>query len=231
MRYPGTKEVSAVPSRAVRSITLRQLSQSCLLLAFLLLTGCAPVFSEVQGARLVGKGNIETTASFSSVDWSDDGESEHIQNHVGLQAAYGVSDRADLRFRFERIIVDTNGGDSFGVNVLGFGPKLELAKDRAALYLPVGFAFGEEIDEVSETLEFHPTLLFSIPGGKNFELNPSVKALVPTNDRDLLVAVNLGAGLSTDLQRWVLRPEFGFLFNPGEEGHYRQFSLGLTVYQ
>jgi len=193
--------------------------------------GCAPVFSDLQSARLAGKGHSEVTPSVSSVSFSSEGESEHIQNHFGVQGGYGISEQADLRFRYERIEVDTGGGDPYGVNVLAFGPKIAIGQQRAAIYLPVGFAFGGGIEEVSDTIAFHPTILFSIPANQNFEMNPSAKLLVPTNDSDLLVAFNLGAGISSDLTKWAFRPEVGFLFNPGEDGHFLHLSVGVTVYQ
>lgn len=204
-----------------------------MLLALVLMSfaGCAPVFSELQSARLVGKGHTEVTPSISSVSFSNDGDSEHIQNHFGVQGAYGVGEKVDLRLRYERIQVDTGGRDSFGVNVLAFGAKIATVKDRSAFYIPVGFAFGSEIDDVSETIAFHPTILFSIPASQNLELNPSAKALIPTNDSDVLLAFNVGAGISNDLTRWALRPEIGFLLNPGEDGHFMHLSIGVTVYQ
>lgn len=41
------------------------------------------------------------------------------------------------------------------------------------------------------------------------------------------MAFNLGLGLSADFNRWAIRPEYGMLFNPGEEGHFGQFSIGF----
>jgi len=110
---------------------------------------------------------------------------------------------------------------------------LEIIKDRLAYYLPVSFAFGDEFQgEESETWVFHPTLLFIFSFGNNFEITPSAKVLIPLNyeDADPLIAFNLGTGLSTNLNRWVLRPEIGYLFNPGKEGFLSQFSIGLTLY-
>jgi hypothetical protein len=189
---------------------------------------CAPVFSDLQGAGLVGKGRYEITPGFSSVSFSNDDESEHIQNHYGVQVGYGMSDRADIRFRLERIQLDTNGGDPAGATVLGIGPKFGKRHGTVALYLPVGMAFGEDVDE-DETIEFHPTVLTTIPISDVLKINPSIKALVPLNrdNADVLVALNLGMALG-DPDKFAVRPEIGFLYNPGEEGHYTHFSVGLS---
>lgn len=195
--------------------------------ALLLSAGCAP-FSELQDARVVGKGGFEMTPGVSAVNWIDEGESEDACDHVGVQMAWGVAERTDLRMRLERVTID--GGGSY--NVFGIGPKFAAEKNRTAIYLPIGFAFGENISDKFDTMQVHPTLLSTFPLRRGVDLNPSVKALVPLAEDggDLLLALNLGLGLSTQPEKWILRPEIGYLFDPGEDGHYRHVSLGLTIF-
>ncbi len=224
------------------NIHLKHCSQFCTLYTFIgiifllvgltvLFPGCfAPVFSDLQSAKLVGPGNLEVTPSFSSVSFSSEGESRDVQNHLGIQAGLGVSSIMDFRGRYEHISVDQGESESFGVNVLGFGPKFSLVKDWVAFYVPVGFAFGEGI-EVSDSWQVHPTLLLTLPVSKYIELNPSAKILIPFQDeKDILVAFNLGAGISTNLEKLAIRPELGFLINPGESGSYMHLSIGFTYY-
>lgn len=200
-----------------------------------LFPGCAPVFSEMQSAKLVGPGHVEVTPSFSSVSISSQGESKHLQNHFGIQAGLGVNRIMDFRLRYERISIDVENFDpgtteSIGINVIGFGPKFSLVKDRVAIYVPVGFAFGEDI-EVSSTWQVHPTLLLTLPISKYIEFNPSAKVLIPfKSEQETFVVFNLGIGVSTNLERWVIRPEIGFLYNPGESGHFMHLSLGFTYF-
>jgi len=193
--------------------------------------GCAP-FSEMQSAKLVGEDRVEVTPNWSQVSFSNDGESSEILTHVGLQLATGVADGTDLRVRYERM--DIEGEDGNVYNVLGFGPKFAIERDRSALYLPVGFAFGDNVIDGSKTWQFHPTLLFTVPLGDALEFNPSGKALIPLGDDDLdvMFALNLGAGLSADFESWVIRPEIGFLFNTDTdaEGHFVHYSIGLTLF-
>jgi ABC-type Fe3+-hydroxamate transport system substrate-binding protein len=193
-------------------------------------TGCTPVFSELQSAKLIEKGEFEVTAARSSVSWDGD----HVQDHYGLQVAAGLSEKSNLRLRYEHVETDDFGlSNSSGLTaeVISLGLKREIDKDRIALYLPIGFAFGGDIEE-SETWAFHPTLLFSHSVNRYIELNPSVKALIPlsNSNAEILVAVNLGIGISPNIDKWVIRPETGWLFDPGEEGHYTHFSIGLTIY-
>ena len=191
-----------------------------LVLATAITTGCAPVFSDLQSARLTGPGRVEVTPSGSQLFFSDDDGTEHVENHYGVQLAAGVAEVLDLRVRYER---------APDVNVLGFGPKFGLLKDKLALAVPVGFAFGQDIDS-GKTWEAHPTLLATWTPDRKVELTGSAKAIVPLSgeNRDTLYAVNLGLGLGPDVSRWAFRPEVGFLWNPGESGHYTHLSLGLT---
>ena len=196
-------------------------SLACLIGMAALVTGCAPIFSDLQSARLVGPGKIEATPGFSSVFVSEEGETNHVQNHAGIQAGIGVLNGLDLRLSYERVL-------DYDLNALGFGPKIALLKDRIALYVPVGFAFGGD-SESSETWETHPTLLFTLPVAKGFELNPSAKALIPlTGDRDTLIAFNLGAALG-NVRKWAIRPEVGLCFNPEGGGFFWQFGVGFSI--
>jgi hypothetical protein len=189
-------------------------------------SACAPPFSELQSARLAGTDRVELTGSYGSVSFSDDDETEKVQNQYGVQLATGISNAVDARLRYERITADDGDG---ALNVLGFGPKVRLMPDRFALYVPVGFAFGEDVD-VSETWQIHPTLLATVPVVDMVEVNGSAKLLIPfESDFDTTVAFNLGLGIG-DMNRIVVRPEVGFLFNPGEDGYFRHFSIGLTYY-
>ncbi len=192
--------------------------------------GCAP-FAEMQDARLVGEGRTELTPGVSGVSYVNEGESAEAYDHYGVQWARGIGENTDLRGRFEHVVMESDGDDKVSYNVIGFGPKFGLTEGFSAVYLPVGFAFGDYVEE-GDTFQFHPTLLFTVPLATGVDLNPSAKALIPLveNGGDSLVAINVGLGLSTDPERWILRPEVGFLFNPGEDGHYQHLSLGMTFF-
>ena len=189
-----------------------------LLWATLAGVACVPVFSDFQSAKLVGRDRVEVTPSASTVSSSDDG---HVQDEFGLQVGTGVLDGMDLRAGYVH---------AAGVNGVGFGPKIAVVKDRLALALPVGFAFGEGV-ETSRTWTAHPTLLFTQPVTRRLEVNASAKALIPLTEDwgESLVAFNVGLGIG-DLRRWAIRPEIGLLFDPGERGHFTQFGLGFTVF-
>jgi hypothetical protein len=213
-----------------KSMSWFALTLCFVLLALFLLADCAPPFSSMQSARTAGKGKVEFTPIFSTVFMSAEDETEHIQNEFGFQTAYGFGNMVDLQLRYEFISVSIEDF-SVSANVIGIGPKIGVYKGNIAFACPLGFAFGGDIEDISDTWQLHPTLLFTLPVGNSSEFNPSSKMLIPlSGDGDVLLAFNLGAGFSTDLRKWAVRPEVGFLINPGEEGHFTQFSLGLTIY-
>jgi hypothetical protein len=66
------------------------------------------------------------------------------------------------------------------------------------------------------------------PINRYFEINPSAKLLIPVPIIGATrLALNLGAAFSTNLAKWALRPEIGYLFVVG--GGFIQFSLGLSL--
>jgi hypothetical protein len=196
-------------------------------LGLLILQGCAPVFSELQSARTVGDNRVEFTPSISTVDYTEDGEREGLQNHIGLQAAYGITDKIDIRARYERIWIKEEGIDE-GVSVFGIGPKFSLLENKIALYIPIGRAFG---DETEETWQIHPTLLLTYPAVEDkLDITLSPKYLITLCEGcEDLIAVNLGLSFGNDLKQWSIRPEYGILFNPGESGYFGQFSIGYST--
>ena len=197
-----------------------------------LLSACSTI-SDLQSARLVGPGELEVTSNYSSASLAYDGESDSIDNHLGVQVATGLMHKVDLRLRYGYLsFPNSDDGSSF----LAFGPKFGVIEDRVAIYAPMGFAFGNDI-EVADTWEFHPTILLSHRFSDNFlsdyaEVTVSGRAVLGLNDDSdqALFGSNLGLGLSSDLDRYVIRPEVGFLKDPGEEGTVWQWSVGFTIY-
>lgn len=186
----------------------------------------APVFSDLQSARLVGDKNLEVTPSYTTMAYPRDKETGEAgsQSHLGLQAAYGLSEKVDLRFRFEHIW-ESGYGDN-NEQVIALGPKFSVVKDRMALYLPFGTALSD-----FSTAQLQPTVLFTLPVVRDkIDFNPSAKYLLTfCEDCVDYWAFNLGMAFSNDVRKWAFRMEYGFLLTPGDEGTYRQFSCGLSL--
>ena len=180
------------------------------LLVVCLLTGCAPVFSDFQDARLVEPGQFEVTPAIGYVSAP--------QYTVGIQGAYGMSQRTEWRARLTHVFVQWETEQNVlaqreferdvlagGFSVISTGPKFCLNNDNVAVHLPVeALVSGGSISSV----HVHPALLVSIPLSEGALLNPSVNTILPSG----LVAVNLGLAFG-DLDRWAVRPEVGVLLN------------------
>jgi hypothetical protein len=203
---------------------MRKLIRAIAPIAALLPVACAPVFSDLQSARLLPKGAVEVTPQGTATWFSDPDESEHVQNHVGAQVAVGLSDRVELRSRYERILVGDDGG---GANLVALGPKIGLVRDRLALHLPVGLAFAGDSESVAWATQ--PALIATFPLSETVELNPSVKYTIPINDADGFrgLALNLGLGLGPRDGTFAFRPEAGVMFAPDDVKYY-QASFGLS---
>jgi hypothetical protein len=207
-------------------------------LAFLILAaalsfaaGCIAPFSDLQSAKMLEKGNYEVTPGYSAYLAEDEGDMDKIQDHFLVQGGYGLSNFLDLRLRYEHVSALNIEGDSIKANILAFGPKMRLAKNWLALYVPIGFAFGGDVEDSSESWQVHPTLLMTLPIGKFIELNPSAKVMIPlssTEGLQTLYAFNLGLALSTDVRKWAIRPEVG-LCTTFEGDYFLQYSIGLTL--
>jgi hypothetical protein len=186
--------------------------------------GCAAV--SYQDAKMVGKGNVEFTPTVTRVGVSEGGESEAVGTGFGGMIAAGVSEKVDFIAGYQRFEAKDSGG---GANFAGLGPKFSLAKDKAALVLPVTFAFGNGAD-LGESLQVSPTAVFSVPLGTSVTFNPAAK-VVWSNCEDFDVLVGASAGLSIPFAsgKAVLRPDVGALKNPGESGLVWTFGLGLSL--
>ncbi len=190
---------------------------------------CAPLSSDLQSARLVGKRRIEITPGYSTVQFAeekkqvDEKQSQETSGKlIGLQVAYGLSNKVDIRVRVEHFQFR-----DFTANVFSIGPKVRLVKDRVALYLPVWF-----VD--FKPAQLQPTILLTFPIIKNkIEFNPSVKSIVSVGGYDpttgIMVAINGGLGISTDLSKWAIRPEYSLVRDISKGSQYRSFSIGLSL--
>ena len=223
-----TNKFNSAASVAILRVR-RALFQCLMLVVIGSIYSCAPLSSDLQSARLVGKRRIEITPEHSSVQFAEEksqSENKPVQEStarlIGVQVAYGLSDKVDMRFRMEHFEYK-----KFTANVFSIGPKVSLVKNRVALYLPVWFVDFKPV-------QLQPTILLTFPIVKNIlEFNPSVKSIVSVGGYDpntgVMFAFNAGLGISTDLSKWALRTEYGMVYDVREKCQYRNFSIGLSL--
>jgi hypothetical protein len=183
----------------------------------------APVNSAYEDARLLRKGEVEVQGNFSAyyntaaIQWEVDELTGITDYNAGFMAAFGLTDRTNLRVRYERLSsrywvdhrhhFDKTFG-LFRVHYFDLCGKWSLAPDQLAIALPLGaylfpggvfFAASPRLiytrrmnEELSLSLipKFHIWVCESFLGGKP--------------------GISLGAAYSTRPDRWSIRPEVGF---------------------
>lgn len=205
----------------------RELQLLLLTLLLGLLAACTPYLADQQSARLLAPGEAEVTPSFSYVSFSAEGQTEHVQDHLGVRIGYGASEGVELRGTYERVSIQDA---EEGVNVFGVGAKFAVVPDQVAFYLPIGFVTGAGVTS-SDTWTVAPTLMATARPEPNVEITPSLKAIYPfaAQNPELYLGFGLGAGISTDLEEWAFRPEVGLVVNPGESGVTWGWTLGFSI--
>jgi hypothetical protein len=191
-----------------------------------------PVNTSMESARMLGTGNVEVTGSFSSYSLSSDGESVGINDNIGLRVGYGLSDKVDLKLRYIRLMTSGNSADNPDVNYLALIPKVSITDNRFAAVMPIGLYFATVDGESSDTWFVSPRLIYTYPlPNDKVEFSVSSKAdFYFEEDTDPTIGFTLGAGFSSDLSKWAIRPEFGLLFFTGDsEGTSLNFGIGGTV--
>jgi hypothetical protein len=172
-----------------------------------ILPSCAPVFSDLQSARMAGEGQVEVTPSLSLINYpTEENDLSITSPQGGVQMAFGLSSKVDLRLRYEY---------TFFTHVIGIGPKFSLIKDRLAFYVPAMIVIGDEegVDRDITAWQFHPTVLYSYPI-KRDKLDFNISGKYIFNENKYIGdswALNAGFSLSKDLDKWAIRPEVGFL--------------------
>jgi hypothetical protein len=183
--------------------------------------------SVFQSAKSVGKGNGEFTLQYSNIGYGYDGNSEKYFDNLGFLVGLGITELTEIRVRYDRLGYFSEGMD-FGLNSLMVGPKFSEQSGIFAFYLPVGFAFSEGNEN---SWMANPAILFSIRLGEkvslNFNPNYAFSLEEGNGIGDGMLGLPIGLGINLG-ERWVLRPEGGFIFELGYDGHFYNFGLGIS---
>jgi hypothetical protein len=220
---------------------MKKLRNSFLLLQFsTCLFSCAfvPVNNQYEKAGTLQKGNMELSGNFCGNSVTGGGNSEDINNNLGFRIGYGLSDKFDLKLRYERLMPTKASEEDFnGANYFSIVPKIALIPGSMSLLIPISrYSFKENFSDVEskETLNsIAPQLLYTITGTKkktDFTFGFKADFLFGGGgDEDggaaLIPGITLGAGFSSDLTRWAIRPELGASFLGG--GAFLNYGVGV----
>ncbi len=199
----------------------------------MLMTSCiVPVNTSMESARMLGTGNGEVMASFSSYSLNADGESVGINDNLGLRIGYGIAEGFDLKLRYVHLFTSNGFEDNPDANYLALAPKVSIKENRFAATMPIGLYFGKVDGESMDTWFVSPRLIYTYPfPNEKVELSVSSKAdFYFEEDSDPSIGFTFGAGFSKDFSKWAIRPEFGVLFFTGDsEGTSLNFGIGGVV--
>ena len=201
----------------------------------------APVNNQYEKAATLKKGNLELTGSFSDYSAGGVGGTEHTNRNFGFRAGYGITDKFDLKLRYERLM-PTDGfggedvfdeGDVKAVNYFSIIPKFSLVPEKLSLLVPLSqYAYREETDgkKIDRTFNsISPQIIYTLTGAKkksDFSFGVKADCLLGDNGGGgVLLGTSIGAGFSSDLDKWAIRPEVGALFIAG--GAYLSYGVGL----
>jgi hypothetical protein len=206
----------------------------------LIIDGCvtmAPVNSSFESAKILRKGQIELMGNYSSYSLKSENqngekESEKVNNNYGFRLGYGINDRIDLKFRYERLVpaIEEDKEQLNGANYLALTPRFSIVKEHIAFGLDLGmYTYTLTDGSGSDQLVFlSPKFAFSYPSGKIFDLSLTTKfELLPWDDYYFL-NMNLGMGIGPDREKFELRPEIGFT-KDFDDFSYTYFTFGFAL--
>ena len=201
-----------------------------LLLPLLLVVGSCgviPINNSFEKAGTLKKGNVEAAgniSSYTNMSWGWDGGSTKysfgIQN-IGARLGIGLSDKTDLKFRYERLVSSNLEGFT-SMSYYSVIPKFALTDDELSLLVPISlYKYRNEnwFDETgNSTGSIAPQLLYTFTSVKkkaDLTLGAKGDLLFGGGGAILLFGTSVGAGFSNDLSKWAIRPEVGTTFFGG----------------
>jgi hypothetical protein len=209
----------------------------------ILMTGCfAPVNLSFDSAKTLNKGQIEVQGMYSRYDVTNDTLATALINqNYGISVGYGFTDKYTVKARYEYIdptitfqkIFDEIDEDFNEMNSMSYfeiNNKLMLIDNVLSVSLPLGaYFYNTKAIDIKNGgmgwLSFDPRVYLTFFRSTNiFELSivPKLHVLFGTFGGYVTPGISLGIGLSSDLDRWSIRPEIGY-------DNYLSFGIGASV--
>lgn len=208
-------------------------------------TGCismAPVSNSFENAKTLNEGQIDLMGNYSialinSENESGVKETNQTNNNLGFRIGYGITDRFDLKLRYERLMPVTQADKEMlnGINYLGLSSRYAIVMDKLTGGLGLGFysykAIQTEENDTRGDSDFaiSPNFAFTLASSRYFDLTLSTKMDLFTGGSGTLWHINLGLGISSDTSIWSLRPEIGLIKDLDNFSEYSWFTGGLAL--
>jgi hypothetical protein len=165
-----------------------------------------------ERANILYNGNLEGTVNYSLHKACSDvllpAEKINI-THLGIGLGYGINNRFDMRVRYERLMQNDKAQPG-NFNYVSLSPRIRLIEDRITGALDISSYFSEN----THYELIGPRLILSFNISNQFEISTGTKLDLALNrDHYSYWGGNLGCGISSDLNKWAIRPEIGATFN------------------
>lgn len=212
------------------------------LLTFLV-SGCVvvPVNLSYESARMLDKGQLQLQGSYSRYNAVKD-TSANLCNNFGFAAGYGISEKYSIGIRYEHLDMSPAFGDFFEsedtedfsqiakMNYFEINNRIRIKENFIAIGLPAGVYLVNDVTGLEEDftswgyLFFDPRIYFTFFAKTDvFELTivPKVHIITGFLGAQVIPGISLGIGLSSDLDKWAIRPEIGY-------DQYLSFGVGVN---
>jgi len=185
----------------------------------------APVNLYHDTAKMLEKDELKLTGNYANYITLE--EREPLTENFGLSIDYGISNKYNLGIHYERInsriftteeeielddLLDSwDTSVPLNLNYARINNKFSLKKDKISVGLPAEVYFNAD----GFLTGFSPHLIFTVGNNPFFEANisPKLNMFFTTGENQIygavLPGISLGFGLSTNLEKWALRPEIG----------------------
>jgi hypothetical protein len=208
-------------------------------LSFFSCVTVAPVNAGYEKAGTLGKGNVELSGNYTHYIVSSEGESDAINNNYGFKAGYGLSDKFDLKLRYEKLMpVEQEPDSKFKVNYMSIIPKVSLVDKKLSLLVPISRYNFKDEDQDGKPIKDHsysiaPQIIRTFTSKTNqadFSIGLKGDYIINSGEdaeNDFLLGFSAGAGFSNNLDKWAIRPEVGYLFKPGDGIGFWNIGVGV----
>jgi len=179
----------------------------------------APYNSTMDSARMLNEGDVQIMGGIAR--YSHTSESEALNNNITGRVSYGINSKTNIFASYTRMRAAGEYSDlsDEGMHYFEAGPKFALRPNRIAVATPLGLYFSEG----ERTAVLSPKFLFTWPSASNkFEFTIATKADIFWSG-SVLFGINMGLGFSSDLDKWAIRPELGYM-----SGGYFNMGVGIT---
>ncbi len=141
-----------------------------------------------------------------------------------------------MKIRYERLIPSGSGEDFKGANYFSLVPKIALIPEKFSFLIPIShysykeIIFEDEGEEKSALNSIASQLIYTFTNPKKTtDLSLGLKAdlLFGGGGGGVIMGATVGAGLSSDLSKWAIRPEVGASFLGG--GAFLNYGIGLQL--